>query len=108
MISDYKEGDFSVGKELTTRYPISCTSNEHTIVSQISKHNINFVLKFVNVPAKIMPKATIKTFDEAVILPGCKVRVTNMNTINGIIFIELAPAGETAWSDEHLFRAAKK
>ena len=108
VISNYREGDFTVGKELITSCPISCTENNQTVMSQINKHKTNYVLKFVNVPAKIMPMPeSIKTFNEAVVLPGCKVKVTGMSTVDGTNFIELVPAGEATWSDEHLFRAAK-
>ena len=108
VISDYKDGDFAVGKELTTSYPISCTNDQQTIVQQATKHNTPYILKFVNAPNKVMPQvANVQTFNEAVVLPGCKVKVTNLFVSGGLNFIELTSLSNT-WSDEHLLKPAKE
>lgn len=104
LIDDYKDGDFTVGKELTTKYPISCTNNPQVVMNQAMKHKTNFVLKFVNAPAKIMPHINgLNTFDEAVVLPGCKVKVSKVSQDSGLNVIELYPV-DTVWSDDHFFR----
>ena len=106
VINDYKDGDFVAGKEYTTKYPISCTNDPQIIMGQVAKVAKKCVLKFVNVPAKIMPQISgpLPQFNEAVVLPGCKMKVNNVfNDSTGLTFIELYPV-DLAWSDDHLFR----
>ena len=105
VVDDYKDGDLAVGSEVTTKYPLSCTNDPQIIMSQVAKHKKKHVLKFVNVPAKIMRQIPgLAQINEAVVLPGCKVRVNNIFTdSNGLTFIELYPV-DLVWSDDHLFR----
>ena len=106
VIDDYQDGDFVTGKEYTTKYPISCTDDQQIIMGQVEKVAKKCVLKFMDVPAKIMPQipGPLPHFNEAVVLPGCKMKVNNVFTDNtGLKFIELYPV-DLVWSDDHLFR----
>lgn len=108
MLTDYKDGDFEVGKELITKHFISCTNDSQIIAAEAKKNNTPYILKFMNVPAKVIASTEKDFFNEAVVLVGLKVKVSKNSEDQGFTFIELVPVEPTTWDYNHILTKKKQ